>query len=432
MISRLHNRQSAARLTSKWTQPGRCFRALWRPPFGKPWRIRPSSACSAPRQSGKTTLAQQLAPRRRFVSLDEPSYYRTAVEDPAGLVASLPEAVTVDEVQRAPGLLPVIKHAVDRDRRPGRFLLTGSANLLLTPTVTESLAGRMEIVQLHPLTESEKDRRPGGFLNALLAGALEPGIRPREETPGPSLAERLVAGGYPEPLARTPRRARQWHRQYLRSIVERDMRDVARVRDVSGIGRLLELLALRSAELFNASGLANDLGLRRETVEHYVAVLERLFLVRRLPAWRRNPANRLVASPKVHFLDSGLAATLGGLTADHWLSGRDRMGHLLESFVVQQLVAQAAWTDPDLRFWHYRDKDRVEVDVVVTRGAKTWGIEVKAGSSIGSGDGRGLRRLADRCGDDFESGVLLYAGRDVLPVGDRRMLAVPVSELWDR
>ena len=156
-----------------------------------------------PRQSGKTTLAQQLAPRRACVSLDEPSYYRTAVEDPAGLLASLPEAATVDEVQRAPGLLPVIKHAVDRNRRPGRFLLTGSAKLLLTPAVTESLAGRMEIVQLHPLTESEKERRPGGFLNALLTGELETGIRLGEETSGPSPAERLVAGGYPN---RSPER----------------------------------------------------------------------------------------------------------------------------------------------------------------------------------------------------------------------------------
>ena len=385
-----------------------------------------------PRQSGKTTLAQQLAPDRAFVSLDQPSYYRTATEDPAGFVAGLPGAATVDEVQRAPALLPAIKHAVDRDRRPGRFLLTGSANLLLAPAVTESLAGRMEIVQLHPLTESEKARRPGRFLNLLLAGAFEPDIRSGEQSTESSLAERLIAGGYPEPLTRAPRRARQWHRQYLRSIIERDVRDVARVRDAHEIGRLLELLALRSAELFNASGLANDLGLRRETVEHYVAVLERLFLVRRLPAWRRNPANRLVTSPKVHLLDSGLAATLAGLTVEHWLSNRDRMGHLLESFVVQQLVAQAAWTDPDLRFWHYRDKDQVEVDVVVTRGGKTWGIEVKAGSSIGSGDGRGLRRLADRCGEDFQSGALLYAGRDVLPLGDGRMLAVPLSELWER
>ena len=385
-----------------------------------------------PRQSGKTTLAQQLAPERAFVSLDDPGYHRTATGDPAGLVASLPDAATVDEVQRAPALLPAIKHAVDRDRRPGRFLLTGSANLLLAPTVTESLAGRMEIVQLHPLTESEKARRPGRFLNALLAGAFEPGLRPGAAPAGPSLAERLVAGGYPEPLTRTPRRARQWHRQYLRSIIERDVREVARVRDAHELGRLLELLALRSAELFNASRLANDLGLRRETVEHYVAVLERLFLVRRLPAWRRNPANRLVTSPKAHLLDSGLAATLAGLTADHWLSGRDRMGHLLESFVLQQLVAQAAWTDPDLRFWHYRDKDQVEVDVVVTRGSKTWGVEVKAAATIAFGDGRGLARLADRCGGDFESGVLLYAGRDVLPLGDRRMLAVPLSEMWER
>ena len=251
-----------------------------------------------PRQSGKTTLAQQLAPERAFISLDDPSYYRTATGDPAGLVASLPDAATVDEVQRAPALLPAIKHAVDRDRRPGRFLLTGSANLLLAPAVTESLAGRMEIVQLHPLTESEKARRPGRFLNALLAGAFEPDLRPGAAPAGPSLAERLVAGGYPEPLARTPRRARQWHRQYLRSIIERDVREVARVRDAHELGRLLELLALRSAELFNATRLANDLGLRRETVEHYVAVLERLFLVRRLPAWRRNPANRLVTSPE--------------------------------------------------------------------------------------------------------------------------------------
>ncbi len=385
-----------------------------------------------PRQSGKTTLVQQLAPDRAYVSLDEHNYHQTALADPAGFVASLPETVTLDEVQRVPALLPAIKLAVDQDRRPGRFVLTGSANLLLVPTVTESLAGRMEMAQLHPLTESEKARAPGRFLSDLLNGTIKPGIRPEAAPEGPSLPERLVAGGYPEPLTRTPGRARQWHRQYLRSIIDRDVQDVARVRDAHELARLLELLALRSAELLNTLNLANTLGLHRSTVDHYIAVLERLFLVRRLPAWHRNPAKRLIRTPKVHLLDSGLAATLADLTADDWLGRRDRMGHLLESFVVQQLIAQATWTEPDLRFWHYRDKDRVEVDVVITRGQKTWGIEVKAAHALTSGDGKGLVRLADRCGEDFESGVLLYAGRDRLPLADKRIIAVPLSELWER
>ena len=161
-------------------------------------------------------------------------------------------------------------------------------------------------------------------------------------------------------------------------------------------------------------------------------MLERLFLVRRLRAWHRNTAKRLVKSPKVHLLDTGLAATLAELTAADWLGARRRMGYLLESFVVQQLIAQAAWTDPDLRFWHYRDKDQVEVDLVVTRGRKVWGIEVKAAGALTAGDGRGLVRLAERCGKDFQQGLVLYAGGDLLPLADKRMLAVPLSELWER
>ena len=385
-----------------------------------------------PRQSGKTTLAQTLAPDRAFVSLDEKSYYKVATEDPVGFVASLPDAVTLDEVQRAPDLLPAIKRVVDRDRRSGRFLLTGSANLLLLPKVTESLAGRMEIAHLQPLTEAEKMRTPGRFLNDLLEGAFVTGIEPGRKSVGPTLAKLLVAGGYPEPLTRPSHRARQWHRQYLHNIIERDVQDVTRVKDGHELAHLLELLALRSAQLLNVSNLARDLGLHRETVEHYLTVLERLFLVRRLPAWHRNRAKRLVKSPKVHLLDSGLAATLADLTAGDWLDARDRMGHLLESFVVQQLIAQAAWTDPDLRFWHYRDKDRIEVDVVISRGRKVWGVEVKAAGTLSSGDGRGLARLADCCGKDFQRGILLYAGEDLLPLADTRMLAVPLRELWER
>ena len=385
-----------------------------------------------PGRSGKTTLVQHLAPNHDFFSLDQNSHYQTAVLDPSGFVAALPDATTVDEVQRVPALLRAIKRAVDRDRRPGRFLLTASADLLQVPTVTESLAGRMEIVQLQPLSEAEKEGNRGRFLIALLEGALNPRVRPDTATSGPAVAKRLVVGGYPEPLTRAPVRTRQWHRQYLRAVIERYVREVARVKDTRELARMLELLALRSGQLFNASNLANGLGIHRETVEHYVTVLEHLFLLRRLPAWHRKTAKRLIRSPKMHLLDTGLAATLAGLTLVDWLNNRERMGHLLESFVVQQLTALGAWTDPDLRFWHYRDKDRVEVDVVMTRGRKTWGIEVKAAASLTSRDGRGLTRLADQCGKDFEQGILFYDGRDILPLTDKRMLAVPLRELWER
>lgn len=407
-----------------------------------------------PRQCGKTTLAQHIAPSRAYLSLDATNYRQLARADPAGFLASLPDAVTVDEIQKAPQLLPEIKLSVDRNRQPGRFLLTGSSNLLLAPQVTESLVGRIEIAQLHPLTEAEKEREPGRFLGTLLDNAFQVGVGTRlveplldgflldeallgggEDRPrvvGPTLAERVVAGGYPEPLARSAKRARQWQRQYMRIIVERDIRDVARVKNTVELERLFELLALRTATLWNASVLARDLKLHRDTVEQYAAVLERLFLVRRLPAWHRNESKRLVKAPKVHLLDAGLAAAFGRLTEADWLHRRDRMEHLLESFVVQQVIAQIAWTDPDIRVWHYRDKDQVEVDLVVTLGKRTWGIEVKAASTVSPKDGRGLVRLADSCGADFESGILLYSGSDILPLPDRRMLAVPLSALWDR
>lgn len=393
----------------------------------------PVVCLTGPRQSGKTTLVRAMMPDRPYFSLDHPPYLSAARADPAGFVAALPREVTIDEIQRVPELLPAIKLSVDLDRRPGRFVLTGSANLLLVPTVTESLAGRMEIARLMPLSEAEKERRPGLFLADLLAGAMTPALRAGDQLPDPAdLARRLVSGGYPEPLARSPARARQWHRQYIQSIVDRDVLDVGRVRDADGVGRLLGLLAVRNGELLNTAGLSRELDLHRSTVREYIAVLERLFLVRRLLPWHRNVGRRLVRTPKMHVVDSGLAATLAGLGSGGWIGKRERMGHLFESFVAQQLMAQAGWTDPDIRFWHFRDKDGQEVDLVMTLGSRTWGIEVKATSTPGRSAGRGMARLAALCGDDFEGGILLYNGRDILPLAAERTLAVPLSELWER
>jgi predicted AAA+ superfamily ATPase len=385
-----------------------------------------------PRQSGKTTLARALASRYGYVSLDDPDALALARGDPNGFMASLPDPVILDEIQRAPELLRSIKLSVDRDRRPGRFLLTGSANLLLLPKLGDSLAGRMAILELHPLTVAEQARQPGGFLAAWLAGKLRQSLAPDTARPDPlALASRVMAGGFPEPLTRNPARARAWHRDYVRALVERDVQDVARVREPRDLARLLALLALRTGELLNIATLSNELDLRRETVEHHLAACARLYLVRRLQPWHRHESKRLIKTPKVHFIDSGLAATLGNLATDDWNSRRDRCGHLLETFVLQQLSAQAGWTDPDLHFWHYRDKDQVEVDVVMTRGTRVWGVEVKATATPSQADTAGLRRLAAQCGDDFAGGLLFHAGAHTVTVGDPRFLGVPLAKLWE-
>ncbi len=384
-----------------------------------------------PRQVGKTTLAQMLAPALAYVTLDDPDVCLNARTDPKGFVANLPERVIVDEVQRAPGLLPVIKMVVDRNRKPGRFLLTGSANLLLLPKATESLAGRMEVILLHPLSEAEKERQGGTFLADLLAGRLSPKTASGAELSiGRQVIDKVVAGGYPEPLLRTPARARQWYRQYLKSIIERDVRDISNIHNADNLARMLEILALRTGTLLNLTSLGNDLKLNRATVANHLAVLERLFLVRQLPAWHKNEANRLIKTPKIHVMDSGLASALAGVSAADWPAQPDRFGHLLESFVVQQLICQAGWTDPELRFWHYRDKDQVEVDLVITRGRQVWGVEVKSSSSAHPDDGHGLRRLADLAGKDYQGGVVLYAGVHALPLAASKGLVMPLNVLW--
>ncbi len=386
-----------------------------------------------PRQCGKTTLVESLFSYRPYISMDDPFDFESASDDPAGLIGQFPDQLTIDEVQLVPELISAIKVSVDRDRRPGRFLLTGSANLLSIPGISESLAGRMEIIELQPLSEAEKYRGSGNFLLELIQGNLSQNGRTRRVTNKEnSIENRVMSGGYTEPLKRTDQRARDWRRQYLRNIVERDVPELFNIRNSGMLYRLLELLAFRTGQLLNITDLTGRLGANRVTLERYLTYLERVYIIRRLPAWDSNYTKRLVKAPKVHFIDSGLAATLMGLPIQDWRKNRSLFGHLLESFVVQQIFTQMRWTNSDLRIWHYRDKDKVEVDLVITLGAKTWGIEVKSSSMVRPGDLSGLLRLAARCGDDFQKGIVLYNGSKILPFASGRVLAVPLSELWTR
>lgn len=383
-----------------------------------------------PRQVGKTTLARSLEPERTYINFDDGTLLNAARDDPTGFIQTLPQRVTLDEVQRVPELIPAIKAAVDKNRQPGQFLLTGSANLLLLPNVQESLAGRIEILYLNPLSEQEKHHSRYTLLQHLLDGNITAGIT-GEQHQIQGVAEAVCQGGYPEPNTRNPRRTRQWHRQYLNALIQRDVKDIATIHDEDKMAQLAAILALRTGTLLNINSLATELGIARNTTERYITVLERLFLIRRLPAWHKNQAKRLIKAPKIHFIDSGLAATLCGLKIEDWHDYSSHFGAVLESFVIQQLICQAGWVDSELRFSHYRDKDQVEVDLVIEQGRHVWGIEVKKAASVQTKDGAGLSRLAAQAGSAWRGGILFYTGSNCVALtAIKNSFAVPIDALW--
>ncbi len=381
-----------------------------------------------PRQCGKTTLVRDLvAAERPFFTLDDDTVLDGARQDPAGFIRGLAGA-TIDEVQRAPDLLRAIKRSVDQDRRAGRFLLTGSADVLTLPTVSESLAGRMEIVTLLPLSRAEiRGRRPS-FLRRAFAGAL---VRPAEPMIGDTLVEMVLTGGYPEMVRRlTPARRQAWARDYVRAIVQRDVRDIADVERLDQMPRLLRVLAHHAGQLTNFTQIGGQNNLDDKTTKKYVSIFEQLFLVRRLEPWFRNRLTRLVKTPKLHFLDSGLLAAILGVTAERIARDRQLLGPLLESFVFAEVLKQEGWLDEPCTLSHYRDKDQDEVDIVIeheTGGLV--GIEVKAAATVHARDFKGLRKLAAAAGERLRLGVVLYDGEQTVQFGDQ-LFAAPVSCVW--
>ena len=383
-----------------------------------------------PRQCGKTTLATRVGKRLGFeyVNLDDDAARRAAQDDPAGFVARLPERTIIDEMQRAPELFLPLKIEVDRRRVPGRFLLTGSANVLLLPKVADSLAGRMGSIRLHPMAQCEIERREPKFLRALMQGDFKIRSSPRL---GEELASRIAAGGFPAALARsTPARRRQWYADYIDAMVQRDLRDISRIGSLRSIPRLLKLAASQTARLINVSDLAAPFQVSRPTIRDYVTLLERIFLVDELQPWHSNRLKRLVKTPKLHLTDSGLACALLGITAADLWQDRTMLGQMLETFVYGELRRQASGVSEPVDFSHYRDKDGAEVDIVIEHvGARVSGVEVKASATVHPTDFRGLRRLREATGTQFVCGVVLYGGEMTVGFGDD-MFAVPIAALW--
>lgn len=383
------------------------------------------------RQTGKTTLVRDVAATQhpaRYLTLDEPAVLAAATADPHGFVNALDGPVVIDEVQRVPELAVALKTVVDNHRKPGRFLLTGSANVLAVPRLSESLAGRMEILRLWPFSQGELERSAEQFIEAAFSKHL-PERQPKRR--GRPLLERIVFGGYPEVQTRlAPDRRRAWFSSYLDTILQRDVRNLANIEGLTFMPRLLALLATRVGSLLNYSDVARSLEMPQSTLKRYLALLESAFLVQILPPWSSNLGLRLIKSPKLYVTDTGLLTYLLNADRDSLEANPALYGHVLENFVICELRKQASWISPRVQLFHYRKHMGKEVDLILEEpGGRIVGIEIKAGRTVAGSDLEGLRQLSQAVGDRFHRGILLYGGDEIVPFA-RNLHVVPIASLW--
>jgi predicted AAA+ superfamily ATPase len=386
------------------------------------------------RQTGKSTLVQsaELTKHdRQYLTLDDPGVLAAAKRDPNGFIAGLNPLVTLDEVQHAPELFPAIKVSVDRKREPGRFLLTGSANVMLLPKLSESLAGRMEILTLWPFSQGEMNSVSEGFIDALFSKQPVWSSGKSSGVGRDELLGKVLVGGYPLVVARNVgARRTAWFRSYLTTILQRDVRDLANVADVTAVPRLLSVVAARCGGLLNFADLSRTLALPQTTLKRYFALLEATFLVQLLRPWSSNLGQRLIQTPKAYLNDTGLLAHLLGLTADRLKVDGTLAGGVLENFVLMELRKQSAWSEIQPEFFYWRTASGQEVDIVLEDSAgRLVGVEIKAGATLGGSDVRGLQAMANAAGKRWVRGVLLYTGTEVIPFAGN-LHGLPLPLLW--
>lgn len=385
---------------------------------------------SGARQAGKSTLVRLAAGAREAErrDLDRAQDRAAALADPSGFV-DFEQLLVIDEIQRVPDLLLAIKVAVDEDPSPGQYLLTGSSQLFGMLGAPDALPGRMETIELWPLSQGEMDGCPDRFIDA--AFDLGPDLHHESHVSRADYASRIVRGGLPEAVVRgTARRRQSFLDAYVQALIDRDVMVLSDIRHKGALRQLVRLLASRSATLIAAGSLERDLELRRPTIARYLQALEEIFLIKRVPGWSRNLGTRVTAAPKMFFVDSGIAANEVSADARSLLRPGAPFGSLMESFVLSELCRQLTWSEQAADLFHYRDQDKFEVDAVLeNRAGQVVGIEVKAASTVRADDFRGLRRLADKLGDDFVAGFVLYTGASTLSFGPK-LRAVPVSALW--
>jgi predicted AAA+ superfamily ATPase len=382
------------------------------------------------RQSGKSTLVRRIGRETgaAWYALDDGVTRAHAAHDPDGFVR-LDERMIIDEIQRDPQLLLSIKSIVDEQPVPGRFLLTGSARVLGLRDLPDTLVGRMETIELWPLSQGEIDRAFDGFVDA--AFELGPQLRHESAVTRDEYIERIVRGGFPDAIRRAERRRTAYLTGYVADMINRDVVQLSDIERAPQMQTLVQILAGRSGQAIALAGIGTLLELDNKTVKHYLRLLEEIFLIKRIPPWTRRITSRATGQQKVAFVDSGVAAAVLGQSAQRLRKPGAPLGGLLEGFVAMEIARQLTWSQTDATMSHFRTKDGVEVDIVLeNRLGEVVGIEVKASSTPVPADFRGLRHLAERIGDDFLAGYVLHTGAHTLPAGPK-MRSVPISALWE-
>ena len=382
-----------------------------------------------PRQCGKSTLAQMIGKSAgyRYLTFDHKDTRIYATEDPDGFVNSLPERVILDEAQLVPDIFRSIKLSVDQNRIPGRFILTGSVNLLQMRQ-TEALTGRMDMIRLHPFSQNELERTPPKFPDILFAPNFEVG----QDLPQKNQSiERVMAGGYPAVLQHSEARLTNWYKKYIKNTVKNDVPTISDIRSAGKLSQLLKIAATRTARLLQVKDLASSLQVDQSIINSYLILLEQMFLLESIPPWHKNRGKRLTKLPKIHLCDTGVVCAL--LNLDKSALEEDRMlfGHILETFVLQELQRQASASSQSYTFHHFRIEKHQEVDIVIERGMKLVGVEVKASTTINEkSDFKGLRRIKADAGENFVSGTLFYNGDSTQKFGTD-LYALPLRKLWE-
>lgn len=394
-------------------------------------RDTPVVVLNGARQVGKTTLTRLLAypGTTEFVTLDDPFTRAAARDDPRAFVRRPVDTLVIDEAQLEPAIFRTIKAEVDLDRRPGRFLLTGSSRLLSAPDMADSLVGRTEAIELWPFSQGEIAGQRDEFVDRCFgdrASLFRSGTQSRSD-----VIDRLCRGSFPEVLARQPARRAPWFDSYVKTTVAKVIRELADLERSAEIPQLLRLCAARTGTELNATEISNQLGFPARTGAAYLARLNRAFLVQTVPAWSNNLSAKVVRRPKLNLLDTGLAAYLIGATPASLSGiGATRLGPLLETFVANELRSQLTWSDARAALWHFRDRGGAEVDLILEHAdGRVVGVEVKATSTPTTSDFRGLKFLESRLGERFEFGVVLCLAPEATPFGPR-MAALPVERLW--